>query len=296
MTDISPDIPITRINQILRTVFELLWFEPQGLYVSEILTYLKDAIPFSEYEIEPYPFAPYIPRYEVVVRVGTTPLVKAGWMEKTKNGRWFITLAGRNACFRFKDSTDFFEMSVQLFQEWKLKENNRLARLEADPFVQAGELSWTQIKQYFDILNIRDIRIIVSSLLKALGCYITWTVPLKDDDSPVDMICSLDALGLKPPRLVVHIAKVSEITSNEDLAIFSKDLLPTDVGIYFSFGGFSKGLQEFSIEAKQPLVRLIDLERFVDLWVSNLKKIDNLGYSKFPLRPIHFLAVPGRIP
>jgi len=294
MTDISPDIPIQRINQILRTVFELLWFEPQGLYVSEIIKYLKDAIPFTEYETGSYPFTPFISRYEVIVRVGTIPFVKAGWLEKTKNGRWFITRAGRDACHRFKDSEEFFELSVQLFKEWKLKENKRLAQFDSDPYGKAAEYSWAQIKQYFEVLDIRDIRIIVASLLKSYGCHITWTVPYKDDDSPVDMICSLDPLGLKSPRMVVHIAKCSEVTTMEGLEIFLKDLRPNDVGIYFSFAGFTNGLQEFAIEKKQPIIRLIDLDSFIDLWVENLGKIDQVGYSKFPLRPIHFLASPDR--
>jgi restriction endonuclease Mrr len=294
MTDISPDIPIQRINQILRTVFELLWFEPQGLYVSEIIKYLKDAIPFTEYETGYYPFAPFIPRYEVIVRVGTVPLVKAGWLEKTKNGRWFITPAGRDACYRFKDSEEFFEISVQLFKEWKLKENKRLTQYDSDPYNKAAEFSWTQIKQYFEVLDIRDIRTIVASLLKSLGCHILWTVPYKDDDSPVDMVCSLDPLGLKPPRMVVHIAKSSEVTTTEGLEIFSKDLRTNDVGIYFSFGGFTNGLHEFAMEKKEPFIRLIDLDKFVDLWVENLGKIDQVGYSKFPLHPVHFLALPDR--
>jgi hypothetical protein len=290
----SPDIPILRINQILKTVFELLWFEPQGLYVSDIIKYLKEAIPFNDFETAPYPFAPYIPRYEVVVRIGTIPLVKAGWMEKTKNGRWYITAAGRDACRHFKDSNEFFEMSVQLLQEWNQKESRRLAIFNTDPYVKANELSWAQIKQYFEILDIREIRTIISSLLKALGCHIIWVVSFQDENSPIDMICSRDPLGLKPPRIVVHIAKTSEMTTEKEIEFFSKDLNPTDVGIYFSFGGFASGLKEYTLERKLPVIRLIDLESFVDLWVKNLEKLDNQGYSKFPLRPIHFLALPVR--
>lgn len=294
MTDISPDIPIQRINQILKTVFELLWFEPQGLYVSEIFKYLKEAVPFTEYEMGFYPFAPIIPRYEVIVRVGTIPLVKAGWLEKTKNGRWFITSAGRDACYRFKDSEKFFELSIELFKEWKLKENKRLAQFDSDPYNKAAEFSWTQIKQYFEVLDIKDIRTIVASLLKSYGCHVSWTAPYKDDDSPIDLVCSLDPLGVKPPRIVVHIAKCSEVSTVEDLEEFSKDLKTNDVGLYFSFGGFATGLQEYAIEKMQPSLSLIDLDRFVDLWVENLEKIDQSGYSKFPLRPIHFLALPDR--
>jgi restriction system protein len=292
MTDIPLEFSDQRINQILKTVFELLWFEPQGLYVSEIVKYLRDAISFNEYETGYYPFTPYIPRYEVIIRIGTIPLVKAGWLEKTKNGRWFITNAGRKACHRINNSKEFFEMSIQVFQEWKTQENNRLAQFDSDPFNNAEEFSWAQIKQYFEVLDIKDIRIIVSSLLKALGCHITWTVPYKEDDSLIDMICSQDPLGLKPPRIIVHIAKCSNVATVEDVELFSKDLRPDDVGIYFSFGGVINGSQEFVIEKKQPIIRIIDLEHFVDLWIENLEKIDKVGCAKFPLRPIHFLALP----
>jgi restriction endonuclease Mrr len=295
MTDMSPEFSNQRINQILKTVFELLWFEPQGLYVSDIVKYLKDAINFTEYETGYYPFAPYIPRFEVIVRIGTIPLVKAGWLEKTKNGRWFITNAGRRACRNVSNSKEFFEMSIQVFQEWKMNEDYRLTQFDSDPFNNASEYSWAQIKQFFEILDIKDIRVIVSSLLKALGCHITWTVPYQEDDSMIDMICSQDALGLKPPRMVVHIAKSSDTTTLEDVELFSRDLKPNDVGIFFSFGGTINGSREYVLEKIQPIIRIIDLERFVDIWKENLDKIDQAGYAKFPLRPIHFLALPDRL-
>ena len=74
------DITVNRISEILRLVFDLLWFEPQGLYVSEIMRYIQATVPLSEYETGYYAYAPYSPRYEVVIRVGTIPLVRAGWL------------------------------------------------------------------------------------------------------------------------------------------------------------------------------------------------------------------------
>ena len=288
------DITIQRINQILKTVFELLWFEPQGLYITDIIKYMRDAIPFTEYENGYYPFAPYSPRYEVIIRVGTIPLVKAGWLEKTKNGRWTITPAGRKACLRYSDSQEFFEMSIHLFQEWKTNENKRLAQFTSDPFNNAQEFSWAQIRQYLELMDAGDIRIIVAALLRALGCHIAWTAPNQEDNNPIDMVGALDPLGIKSPRIAVHIENNSVVSTTEDIDMFSQALDPSDVGIFFSFGGFSDGLHEFSIQNKQPSIRLIDLERFVDLWVENQDKIDPVAFSKFPLRPIHFLALPDR--
>jgi restriction endonuclease Mrr len=295
MFDSSNENSRERINLILKTVFELLWFEPEGLYISEIIKYLKATIAFTEFETGYYPFAPYIPRYEVIMRVGTIPLVKAGWLEKTKNGRWFITTTGRNACYKFKGSEEFFKASIQLFQEWKSREYSRLTLFDEDPYNTAKDFSSAQIKQYLEVLDINDIRIIVTSLLKALGCHIVWTVPFKEDNSPIDMICSLDPLAIKPPRILVHISKCSEITTSANIDDFSKKIELNDIGMYISFGGFSDGAQEHAIELTRPQIRLFDLQRFIDLWVDNIGKIDQVGYSKLPLRPIHFLGIPGHL-
>ena len=288
------DITINRISEILRLVFDLLWFEPQGLYVSEIMRYIQATVPLSEFETGYYPFAPYSPRYEVVIRVGTIPLVRAGWLEKTKNGRWFITEAGREACKRHKNAEDFFEESVRLFLQWKSIENNRLAQLGANPFNLAVENSWEQIRQYIDTLDMRELREVVSVLLKAMGCYIAWSGPLGEDNELTDLICYMDPLGLTSPRVVVHVANKSQVSTRDGLSAFMNVLKPNDVGIYFSLGGLTNELNEFALTQTQNRVRLIDLETFVDLWVENQPKIDQENRIRFPLKPVYFLAFPNQ--
>jgi hypothetical protein len=295
MIKISSEIPRERINLILKTVFELLWFEPEGLYVSDILKYLKKTIHLTEFETGYYPFVPYIPRYEVIMRNGTDPLVKAGWMVKTKNDRWYITTIGRNECIKYKSSDEFFAESIQLFQQWKSKENERLALFDSDPYNSARDFSNAKIRQYLEILDIKDVRLIIASLLKVTGCHIIWTAPNKEDNSSVDMICSTDPLGLKPPRILVHIAKCSVETTSAHIDDFSKQLKPNDIGMFFSFGGFSEGAQEYALGLKEPRIQPFDLYRFIDLWVENLEKIDQEGFAKLPLRPIHFLGIPGHL-
>jgi restriction system protein len=226
--------------------------------------------------------------------VGTIPLVKAGWLEKTKNGKWCITPAGRKACLRYTDSQEFFEMSIQLFQEWKANENKRMTQFNSDPYNNALEFSWAQIKQYIEMMDMKDIRTMVASLLKALGCHVAWTATNMEENYPVDIISCMDPLGINSPRLMVHISSSNVVSTSEDIDEFSRALDPNDIGIFISFGGFANKMHEFSIEQKQPLIRLIDLDRFVELWVENQDKIDQAGYSKFPLRPIHFLALPDR--
>jgi len=286
------EITYQRINEILRIMFELLWFEPQGLYASEIIRYIQTTVPLTDFETGYYPFAPYSPRYEVIIRVGTIPLVRAGWLEKTNNGRWFITPAGREAVKRFNNSEEFFEMSVQMFQEWKSNESLRLAKFSISPFNHAVEYSWDQIRQYVDILETGDLRSLVSVLLKALGCYISWTAPADQEDQPIDLIGYLNPLGINSPRLVVQIANKSVVSTKEAVSCFNNILTSKDIGIYISFGGFANDLKESPFALTNNEIRLIDLEKFVNLWVENQDKIDQENRSKFPLKPIYFLSFP----
>jgi restriction system protein len=289
------EITFQRINEILRIMFELLWFEPQGLYASEIIRYIQTTVPLTDFETGYYPFAPYSPRYEVIIRVGSIPLVRAGWLEKTNNGRWFITPAGREAVKRFNNSEEFFEMSVQMFQEWKSNESLRLAKFSISPFNHAVEYSWDQIRQYIDILETRDLRSLVGVLLKALGCYVSWTAPDEQEDQPIDLIGYLNPLGINSPRLVVQIANKSTVSTKEAVSSFGNILTAKDVGIYISFGGFANDLKESPFVLTNNEIRLIDLEKFVNLWVENQDKIDQENRSKFPLKPIYFLSFPEHV-
>jgi hypothetical protein len=289
------DITVNRISEILRLVFDLLWFEPQGLYVSEIMRYIQATVPLSEYETGYYAYAPYSPRYEVVIRVGTIPLVRAGWLEKTKNGRWFITEAGREACKRYKNAADFFEESVRLFVQWKSNENSRLVQLGATPYNFAVENSWEQIRQYIDGMDMRDLREMISVLLKAMGCYIAWSGPIGEENELIDLICYKDdPLGLNSDRIVVHVANKSQVSTRDGLSAFMNILKPNDVGLYFSLGGSTNDLNRFALAQTQQRIRLIDLDTFVDLWVENQSNIDQESRIKFPLKPVYFLAFPNQ--
>lgn len=286
-----PDISVERINQILKTVFELLWFEPQGLYASEIIRYVKKSMLITEYENGCYPYAPDMPRYEAIIRIGTVPFERVGWLEKTTHGRWYLTTEGRNACMAIKDSDVFFEVSAQMFKEWKESENQRLTLLENDAFLNASEFSREQIRHFFQVMDIKDIQFLVSALLKALDCHVNWTSPLENKDS-AEMICFMDPLGVKTPGLRVHVTKPPHQTSMEEVKTYVQDLEGGSVVVFFALGGILEGVKEFALSLKLVSVRLIDLERFVELWLENAPKIDKVAIAKFPIRPVYFIESP----
>ncbi len=286
MTDIS----MKRISDILRLVFDLLWFEPQGLYASEIMRYIQSTVSLSEFESGYYPHVPHFPRYEVIIRVGTIPLVRAGWMQKNKNGLWLITDAGREACKRYKNSEDFFRESVRLFMEWNARESSRIAQLSSEPYNFAVENSWEQIQQYFATRDPGELRAMVSALVKALGLHIRWSASAieKPEGGLVDLICHEDVLGLKPPRILVHIIDANQVATIDRVYDFVRSFTPGDMGLCFSFGGVTSQLTDFALA--HPQIRVINLEQFVELWIANQDKIDLESKAKFPLKPIYFLS------
>lgn len=288
------DIDNKRISEILRLVFDLLWFEPQGLYASEIFQYINSRFPLSEYEKGSYPFAPNHSRAEVILRVGTIPLSRAGWLLKDKYGRWMITDSGREACRRYSNPEEFFRESISLFLEWDQKEKERFRKLTSDP--EGGyalETSWQQIHQYIDSLDLDAIHDLVSALLKALGCYIMGNGGnLKRSDELIDLVCFPDPLGIKQPRMLVHIANPRQVATIEGLSRFMSLLKPDDIGLFICFGGATTQLREFALTQTRDQIRLIDLDRFIEMWIENQDKIDREARALFPLKPVYFLSFP----
>ena len=58
-----PEITLSRIGTLLRGVLELLWNKPEGLPASEILAFLPELTPLTEYE-KGYSPSTNVPRYE----------------------------------------------------------------------------------------------------------------------------------------------------------------------------------------------------------------------------------------
>jgi hypothetical protein len=292
MKEFSPDIPKQRISLILKTVLELLWFEPDGLYFSAIRKYIQRTVALTDYESGSYPFFPYVPRFELIIRIGMEPLFKAGWMLKSSHGRWTLTNAGRVECKKYPNSEDFFAESVHLFQEWKSRGNNQGAYLNLDLKSVAEDFSSNQIRDYFKIIGMDDLRIIVSSLLKAMGLHLIQTPTLMENGHFNYLVFSKDPLGLKEPRIFVTISKPSVVTTVDDIKYFSTKIAQNCIGMFFSFGGFFEDAIEYAIQTNEPLIRTIDLDQFLGLWKDYEKKVNQEGRSKFPLRRVYFLDLP----
>lgn len=287
-----PDITPMRMGEILRRVFELLWFEPEGLPVHDIFDHVRKSSQLSDYERGYFPFAVSSPRYEVLIRVATIPLVKAGWLVKTTKGRWYITDKGRKASKQFVDAEQFFEEAIRQYREWKTNEEKRLRYINSITKYEAEENSWEQIYQFIQGMSPLEFRTLTSELLQALGYYVSWVAPPQKEKGQIDIIAYSDPIGANKPRIIVHVNHKGQVMTQEGLGTMLSVLGPDDHGILVSSSGFTNQVKEEALMHAHSNIRLIDLETFVDLWVKNYEKLNLEARQRLPLKAIYFLSLP----
>ena len=287
-----PEITKKRISEILRSAFDLLWFEPQGLYVREILDHISKNLDLSEYE-RGYPsFAPRFPRYEVIIRIGSIPLVKAGWLVKTNKGRWYLTEKGRQASKQFQGAEEFFIKAVQYYEDWQDQEDAKLDKFDFLLQHRAEERSWEQIQQYLQSMPPPEFRDLVCELLKGLGYELSWIAPAEKDNGLVDIIATADPAGANGRRILVHLNHTGQAATLEGLRSFAATLAENDNGIYVSTGGFTSNVRDDSYFNAYPNLNLVDLDELVELWLKSLEKLSPQARERLPLKPVYFLSLP----
>jgi restriction system protein len=280
------EIASQRIGEFLRIVFVRLWQESAGLPVGDILAYIPQATPLTEYEMGAFP-STHTPRFERTIRLATTPYVRAGWLLKNK-GRWFLTDDGKQACKSFPTAGAFYKEAGRIFEEWQ--QSRSLLALVTE---EAEEKAWEQIRSYLQAMRPYEFQELVGDLLAALGYHMAWAAPPEKERGFVNFVIYTDPLGLSTPRIKVHVLHSGQPVLLEGLRAFMSVLGTEDAGIFISSGGFTRNVMEEAQSQKLYRITLIDLENFFDLWVEYYDKLTHAGRQRFPLKPIYFLAPVG---
>jgi restriction system protein len=279
MTEISPQ----RVGEFLRIVFVRLWQESTGLPVRDVLAYIPEATPLSEFEMGFFP-STHTPRYERVIRLATTPYVRAGWLVKSKD-RWILTEDGKRACKSFSTADTFYQEAGRIYNEWR--ETRSFQALASE---EAGEMAWEQIRAYLQEMKPYEFQMLVEDLLRAIGYHLAWVAPPEKERGLINFVIYSDPLGLSTPRKKVHILHGGQSVLLEGLRAFMSALGPEDVGIFISSGGFTSNVIKEAQAQRSSRITLIDLDNFFDLWVEYYDKLTDAGRRRFPLKPIHFLS------
>ncbi len=278
-----PKITISRIGELLRSVFELLWNKPEGLTAREIIAFLPEITTISEYE-RGYLANTNTPRYERIVRLATIPLVRAGWLVKNNKGRWFITEEGRDACRKYNNAQELYQEALRVYEDEKQRHPSLLLITE-----EAEEKAWEQVQQYLLEMNRPDFMRVIADLLTAMGYYIAWVAPADKDRGQIDMIIKGDPLGTRGPQILVQVKHKGQALTVEGLKTFSSLLGAGHYGLLVSSGGFTETVREEVLKTHFDRITLFDLETLFDQWVKNYQNLNQNARTHLPIKPVHFI-------
>lgn len=278
-----PKITISRIGELLRSVFELLWNKPEGLTAREIIAFLPEITAISEYE-RGFLANTNTPRYERIVRLATIPLVRAGWLVKNNKGRWFITEEGRNACRKYNNAQELYQEALRVYEDEKQRHPSLLLITE-----EAEEKAWEQVQQYLLEMNRPDFMRVIADLLTAMGYYIAWVAPADKDRGQIDMIIKGDPLGTRGPQILVQVKHKGQALTVEGLKTFSSQLGAGHYGLLVSSGGFTETVRDEVLKTHFDRITLFDLETLFDQWVKNYQNLNQNARAHLPIKPVHFI-------
>src|SRR5574338_1260038 len=227
------EITLNRIAELLRSVLELLWNKPGGLPAHEVLAFLPEITPLTDYE-KGFPANSRIPRYEHYVRLATLPLTKAGWLVKNDKGRWYITDEGRKACRRYTSAQALYAEALRRFEDSRQGTPAIVTTLE-----EAQEKAWEQIQKYLQEMTRFDFQQLIADLLIAMGYYVAWMAPPEKERGHVDLVVNVDPLGAKGPRILVQVTHKGQPVTAEGLKSFLSVLGTENHGLFVSSGGFT---------------------------------------------------------
>jgi restriction system protein len=293
------EITSQRRGELVRGVFEVLMDKADGLPAVQVLKAIEQLVPPSEFERETYPRNPAVRRYENTIRFATITTVKAGWLIKS-GGSWSLTDEGREAYRSFPDPEIFEREAVRGYRAWEKERQPEQQEVEeasetvesTGTLEEAQDSAWAEIRAYLTTMPPYDFQRLVAALLKAMGYYVDWIAP-PGPDGGIDLIAHTDPLGTTGPRIKVQVKRRdTEKVSAESLRAFMAVLGDQDVGIYISAAGFSSQAEREARSQEKRRLKLIDLERFVDLWVQHMQGLPDSDRRRLPLKPVYFLAVP----
>jgi restriction system protein len=192
------------------------------------------------------------------------------------------------------------EAATQAYWKWR-RENPKLKTARDDDETTDEEAAQTidldqieqdgidSLKQYVLLKNAYEFQDLVAALLRGMGYYTPFVAP-PGKDGGVDIIAYRDPLGTVTPRIKVQVkhrqgsARVDEV--RQLMGLLQKD---GDVGMFISTSGFTSDAVS-AARGSHVHVELIDLSRFIELWLDFYSKMTDEDKRELPLRPVYFLA------
>jgi restriction system protein len=295
------EITIQRQGEMLKTVFEVLSDEEDGLQAKDAIARVEELMEPTPFEQATFPRNPDLVRFPKILRFSTINAVKAGWLRK-RSGIWTLTDEGRAALETFLDPASLFAESRRLYKDWKANQPEASAQADAvdnsadaveGGLIAAATLEEAEgaarraIQEYLSTINPYDFQDLVGKLLEAMGYHVVWIAP-KGKDGGLDLLAQGDPFGVKGPRIKGQVKRREQKATAEELRSFLSLIDQGDVGVFISLTGFTRDAHELARGASRRIT-LLDGEAFLDLWVEHYQRVDEDGRHLLPIKRVSFL-------
>ncbi len=234
---------------------------------------------------------------------------KIGWLHLegggigSRVGKWFLTNEGKAKLAKCTDPEELVKEAAgerrKLNESWEIgrvaeggnlpgvKKEMEVEISAALTFEDAQATAQESIKSYLHSMNEYTFQDVVADLLRAMDFHVNWIAP-PGPDGGCDIIAFVDPLGTRIPVVKVQVKRQQAKAPVSVVKAFSANLGQKDVGIFICLGGFT-GEAEYFARSCTCQITLIDLERFVELWIANMDKLTDAAKSRFRLEPIYYV-------
>lgn len=286
------NITAHRTGQIQRAVLNILMQHPEGLRAKDVLQKVADNLELTDFEKGSY--ASGVRRFEKIARFSTIGLVKAGWLIKD-SGIWSVTPDGKTALSQHKDVEDFKKAVDAKYREWEAGQPEDVEVDASEESVssiatleEAEENAWTEISDYLAELPPYDFQDLVAGLIEAMGYHVSYVSP-PGPDRGVDIVATVDPLGIQGTRIKVQVKRRADKADAESIRSFLSLVNDNDAGIFVNLGGFTSEAERTARDQERRKLTLIDGQRLLALWVEHYRKLKDAPRRLLPVKPIYFL-------
>lgn len=291
-----------RASILIKAAMEALNEAGGSLPLRDVKKAVAQKVTLDEHDLARYEKTGYI-RWESVLHFYSIDAVKAGFIRKS-GGRWHLTEEGREA-LRLP-AKELLDEAVRRYRAWKAEQpssaeapNDEPPANDEEAAVIATERAFVletaesdaraEIEDYVSALGPYEFQELVAALLRGMR-YATPHIAAPGPDGGTDILAYPDPLGAQTPHVRVQVKHRVQKAGREEIAAL-RGIIRQDreIGLFVSSGGFTS--QAVS-EARNGAVhiQLMDLDMFLESWMSYYDKLAEEDRARLRLRPVYFLA------
>lgn len=260
---------------------------------ADICQILTETRSFSDYEKE-HTKSGY-PRWKIYLQFYSIELSIAGYIVRNK-GLWHLTDEGQNALNKTPEEffNGFHTLYIEHVKKQKVKKDD-LEQKISDIKEVPNEIEDLQSRAVSGIVNYiiqknpYEFQFLVAALLRAMGYYTPFIAP-KGKDGGIDIIAYQDPLGTSQPQLKVQVKHYPKTPISVDVVRSLGGVLVKDgeVGVLVTSGTFTNDARK-EARSYHRRMRLIDIDEFIELWISYYDRMNEKDKSLLPIVPVYFI-------